>query len=401
MNFHKNFHRKNLIFLAASLCTVIFVGCSAKESTFTDDSILSETKQTECQPVSKSTDNTAVKVQTVDTPVIPKVVKVRNDIKKSTGDIPGKNIDNEKDKSNAPDSKISSDTDLKNKNSDIDTEKEISKTVSSEVKNDTDSKNNVSDINTEKDKQNTTSSNTDSDLSKNISSKQTEAKKDSNDDKIETKSATKTPPKKYQIKLKHFTQYKEMPTGCELVSARTILEYYGKNITYEHMLYYTPKANLKTTKDGKLYGKTPYQAFLGDPTKSSGFGCYPPVIMEMIANYNYNDLYAESTCNLPLDFIAKTYIPQDIPVLVWATIGMGDSYLTDSWYIEGEDGKPTGKKYTWRAAEHCLVLTGYDEKYYYFSDPLYYQDITKYEKPLAEKRYKEIGYNSMIIRKYE
>ena len=238
------------------------------------------------------------------------------------------------------------------------------------------------------------------DKSKNTSSEKTKSS-DSDKPKNETKLATKTPPKEYHIDVKHITQYKDMPTGCEIVSARMVLEYYGKNITYEHMLSRIPRANLKVTKDGKLYGKTPYQAFLGDPTKNSGFGCYPSVIMEMVANYNYNDLYAESTCNLPLDFIAKTYLPQDIPVLVWATIGMDDSYLTDSWYVEGADGKPSKQKYTWRAAEHCLVLVGYDEKYYYFSDPLSYQDVTYYEKSLVEKRYKEVGYNSMIIRKYE
>ena len=443
------FHKKNfLIFLAAAFCVVAVAGCSTKNSTVTSDNIIIEAVQTERQPISKSTDDKAAKTQTVDIPVrekseaVPKVVEVKNDIKKSTDDIPERNndteidksktvtsrvssdtdsetkvksTDNEVDKSKAVTSKVSSDTDSETKVKSTDNEVDKSKAVTSKVSADTDSETKVKSIDNEVDKSKAVTSkvsaDTDSetkvkntemetDKSKNTSSEKTKSS-DSDKPKNETKLATKTPPKEYHIDVKHITQYKDMPTGCEIVSARMVLEYYGKNITYEHMLSRIPRANLKVTKDGKLYGKTPYQAFLGDPTKNSGFGCYPPVIMEMVANYNYNDLYAESTCNLPLDFIAKTYLPQDIPVLVWATIGMDDSYLTDSWYVEGADGKPSKQKYTWRAAEHCLVLVGYDEKYYYFSDPLSYQDVTYYEKSLVEKRYKEVGYNSMIIRKYE
>ena len=389
------FHKKNfLIFLAAAFCVVAVAGCSTKNSTVTSDNIIIEAVQTERQPIAKSTDDKAAKTQTVDIPVrekseaVPKVVEVKNDIKKSTDDIPERNNDTEIDKSKTVTSRVSSDTDSETKVKSIDNEVDKSKAVTSKVSADTDSETKVKNTEMETDK------------SKNTSSEKTKSS-DSDKPKNETKLATKTPPKEYHIDVKHITQYKDMPTGCEIVSARMVLEYYGKNITYEHMLSRIPRANLKVTKDGKLYGKTPYQAFLGDPTKNSGFGCYPPVIMEMVANYNYNDLYAESTCNLPLDFIAKTYLPQDIPVLVWATIGMDDSYLTDSWYVEGADGKPSKQKYTWRAAEHCLVLVGYDEKYYYFSDPLSYQDVTYYEKSLVEKRYKEVGYNSMIIRKYE
>jgi len=209
------------------------------------------------------------------------------------------------------------------------------------------------------------------------------------------------PPKKYHFDMQHYCQLPEMPTGCEIVSTRAVLEYYGISVTYEDMMKHISTAQLKSTKDGKLYGKSPYQAFLGDPTKYSGFGCYPPVITEMIENYNFDNLYVESTCNMSLDFLAKTYVTKDIPVLVWATIGMGPSYLTSTWFVEGGNGKPTKQKYTWRANEHCLVLLGYDENYYYFNDPMSTAKVVKYDKSLVEKRYKEVGCNSLIIRDYE
>jgi len=235
------------------------------------------------------------------------------------------------------------------------------------------------------------------------SSEKTSEKKPKKDDKKESeKSATRQPPKKYLIDVAHINQNNNLVTGCEIVSAKMVLDYYGKkDITFDNMLKHTEMWNLKITKDGKLYGKTPYEAFIGNPKVYSGFGCFPPVIENMIDDFEFDDLYTEDTCGLPLDFLAKTYVTQDTPVLVWATIGMSESYPTCTWYGVGHKGEPNDKKYTWRAGEHCLVLVGYDDKYYSFADPLSYQKVTKYEKKLVEKRYKEIGMQSMLIRKKE
>ena len=227
-----------------------------------------------------------------------------------------------------------------------------------------------------------------------ISSRLTDSDKNTSSNKTEQRK----PPEKYQIKISHLSQINVLPTGCEIVSTKTILDYYGKNPSYDELLSKIPRQDLKVTKDGKLYGASPFEAFIGDPKKNSGFGCYPDVIEILIRNLNYPDLYTESTNNLPLDFIAKTYTTQDIPVLVWATIGMGDSALTDTWYTENSDHKPSKEKYKWRCNEHCLVLIGYDKQYYYFSDPLSYNSVKKYEKKIVEKRYKEVGSYSLLIR---
>ncbi len=289
-----------------------------------------------------------------------------------------------------------------------------SKTESNSSKNDssktesTSSKSNSS--KTESNSSKNDSSKSESNSSKNDSSKsesksEGSAKSTVDDKAVESDSdivaKTKIPPKEYHIEVEHISQNNVMPTGCEIVSTKMVLDYYGMDrLSLGDVLSHLKCSDLKVSKDGKLYGLSPFQAFIGDPKKTSGFGCYPPVIMDMIEDFEFGNLYAEDTSSLPLDFIAETYVTQDIPVLVWATIGMGDSYLTDSWYLCDEKGKITKEKYTWRAEEHCIVLIGYDEKYYYFCDPLSLQDIVKYEKSLVEKRYKEIGSYSMIIRPY-
>lgn len=237
--------------------------------------------------------------------------------------------------------------------------------------------------------------------------KNTSSKKESNtststssEDDTQSQVKTKTPPKEYQLKIKHYSQSEEMPTGCEIVSTRMVLDYYGMDkFSYGDIISHLTRCDLKVSKDGKLYGKSPFEAFIGNPKEISGFGCYPPVIIDMIEDFDFENLYAEDTSGLPLDFVAKTYVSQDIPVLVWVTIDMRESYLTDSWYLTDENGKITKDKYHWRAEEHCMVLVGYDEKYYYFSDPLSDKQTVKFEKELVEKRYKEIGKYSMIIRR--
>lgn len=63
----------------------------------------------------------------------------------------------------------------------------------------------------------------------------------------------------------------------------------------------------------------------------------------------------------------------------------------------GEKGTVTDETFVWPLHEHCVVLTGYDKNYYYFTDPLDSRDTVKYDKKLVEQRYKEMGEMSLII----
>lgn len=204
--------------------------------------------------------------------------------------------------------------------------------------------------------------------------------------------------KKVSINVPFYSQNEEMPTGCELVSARMALAYYDVDVSYNDILRNLSRCELKVDKKGRLYGKSPYEAFIGNPKTDGGFGCYPQVIADMIDSMELENIRADDTSGLPLDFVAQTYIKQEFPVLVWVTIGMCDSYLTDEWYLTDEKGNITKEKYKWRAEEHCMVLVGYDDKYYYFNDPLSYGGVSKYSISLVEKRYNEVGCYSLVLR---
>lgn len=219
----------------------------------------------------------------------------------------------------------------------------------------------------------------------------------SKDEESTSKKEKDSEQKKVLIKIPCYLQGSDMATGCELVSARMALKSCGIELSNRYIVSKVECSELKVDKKGRLYGKSPFENFIGNPASESGFGCYPPVIIKLIDDLSIPGLTAENVSYESLDTLSHKYLDSGIPVMVWLTIEMRESYLTDSWYLTDENGKRTDKKYTWRAEEHCMLLVGYDDKYYYFNDPLGDGKVSKYEKSLVEQRYKEIGSYSVVI----
>lgn len=201
------------------------------------------------------------------------------------------------------------------------------------------------------------------------------------------------------LDVPYYSQRGDMPTGCELISTKMVLAYLGHPVSNQDILNNLTRCDLKVDSRGRLYGRSPFDAFIGDPQKYTGFGCYPPVIVNMVNSMGFGDITIYNTSSQSLSSVAETYLPQGLPVLTWVTMGLVDSYWGDSWYLMDADGNVTDEKYTWRAQEHCMVLVGYDENYYYFNDPLGTSDIAGYDKSLVEKRYNEMGCYSLVLDK--
>ena len=96
---------------------------------------------------------------------------------------------------------------------------------------------------------------------------------------------------------------------------------------------------------------------------------------------------------MSLPDICSLYIDYGTPVMIWATINMAPSFVLpeNSWYVNDTD-----EVFSWISNEHCLVLVGYDENFYYFNDPLR-DDIAAYGRALAEQRYAELGCQALCI----
>jgi len=200
--------------------------------------------------------------------------------------------------------------------------------------------------------------------------------------------------KKVVIDVPYYSQV-DYPTGCELISTQMLLEFYGYEVGADLMV---KSGMIKTCefeeKDGKIYGGDPNQVFIGNPDKEDGLGCYSGAIAKALTDFLPSEKYeVENLEKVSLEDICRRYIYDEIPVLIWASQGMQSTYKgeNNSWIIKGTD-----EKFTWQSNEHCLVLVGYDEKYYYFNDPLT-EKAVKYEKSVTEKRYKEMGMQAVAV----
>ena len=78
---------------------------------------------------------------------------------------------------------------------------------------------------------------------------------------------------------------------------------------------------------------------------------------DFLGNSGY---HAERLSGVPLSRL-KSYIDNNTPVMIWATICMEPPIESDIWTVP-----ETGREITWVYPMHALVLTGYDESGFYF-----------------------------------
>lgn len=198
----------------------------------------------------------------------------------------------------------------------------------------------------------------------------------------------------FLLDIPYLSQEGEYPTACEIVSAVMVLSYYGYDISIDDFIdYYLPQANLFIDSETDLLTSvSPTQAFIGDPRSPGGYGCYAPVIVSAFNNAVGNTALAIDTTDTDIDTLIDYYVKRNIPVLLWASIDLSPTYAGDSWILED-----TGEWYTWTAGEHCMVLVGADQNYYYFNDPYDSNGVVKYKKELVTKRWEELGKQSAVL----
>ena len=193
-----------------------------------------------------------------------------------------------------------------------------------------------------------------------------------------------------------YSQEGVLPTGCELVSSKMVLEYFNKeNVPIDSIVNNT---NCKPIEyyNGFYYGYSPDYAFIGDPYDDHGYGCYPPVVVDM-CNSIIKNYKAVDTTGQFIHELCSSFIDKDIPVLLWVTIGLEETECGTKWQLIDESGSITNDSFVWTRPEHCIVLVGYDDMYYYCQDPLMKTPIMQYDKSLVEKRHSDMGYRSVAF----
>lgn len=182
-------------------------------------------------------------------------------------------------------------------------------------------------------------------------------------------------------------QNPELPTGCEITSLTTVLQYLGYSVSKETMADdYLPKCELG---QGSFWSY-----FIGNPRSEYSYGCYAPPIVTAANSYLSNQGSEYSAYNISgSDFSALlNEVADGNPVLVWNTMYLEQSYLTAKWNIDGEEIQ-------WRANEHCVVLTGYDINggTVTIADPL--RGTVNCNLSTFVSRYKDIQSQAVVVKK--
>ena len=189
----------------------------------------------------------------------------------------------------------------------------------------------------------------------------------------------------------HIPQAEDYMTACESISAIELLQYYGIDMPLDLFLgKYLPVADYPGTgEDGEMHGESPWEYFIGDPTVFDGFGCYSGALVKAINKIQ--DGLSVKLRYQPLEKLCTDYIDKGQPVIIWATMYMEPPQESMQWYL------PDGTLFTFMIPEHALLLTGYDEYYYYFSDSLQYGETVGYPKAMTERAYDGLHMQAVVI----
>ena len=146
-------------------------------------------------------------------------------------------------------------------------------------------------------------------------------------------------------------------------------------------------------------GPDPSLVYCGNPRLSSGWGCYSPVIVNALNKFINTNQYTVTSLNgKTLNELCSIYIDNNIPVIVWATVGMIDSSAS-RYYANWTTA--SGKSISYNKKLHCLLLVGYDENYYYFNDPMHMNadgtSYTGYSKTSVENAYSILNQQAIVV----
>lgn len=189
---------------------------------------------------------------------------------------------------------------------------------------------------------------------------------------------------------------------CESYACTMLMQYLGFDLEIgEFVNNYLIVKPVEYGADGNRYGPDLNSAFGGD--LYFGFGINAPAMAKCMNNYlkaENSNLKAYPLIGTPLEQLCEEYVNNDIPVMVWATAGLQEPYVKASWsvnYVDENSDKKIGDTMDWLMHEHCMVLIGYDEDNYYFSDSVA-GEVSVFDRETTEERYAQIGTQAIVVK---
>lgn len=190
-------------------------------------------------------------------------------------------------------------------------------------------------------------------------------------------------------------QEPELPTGCEITAMTMALNYSGCNVDkYTMATKYLPCTSytFEYGEDGNLYGPSPEEYFIGDPTSAYGYVCGTTPIVTAANNYlkdaksklKATDITG-ATPNELYELVDKGY-----PIVVWVTIDMTERSDIEKWTATD------GKQYDWCMDDHAAVLIGYSTNTVTIADPL--AGFVEYSKESFESVFKSRNNKCVVLK---
>lgn len=214
--------------------------------------------------------------------------------------------------------------------------------------------------------------------------------------------ATEAKPTSHMISGVKAIRQDTLKAGCETHACTSLLQSLGFDIDiYAFAENYLDCHYVYEDENGETFGPDMNSAFAG--SAYAGWGIYAPAMARCMNNYlkdMKSDLKAYVIENKSLEELTREYIDNDVPVMIWATTDMQEPIESEVWtvnYVDENAKYKIGDKFKWMLHEHCLVLCGYDEKDYYFSDSVA-GDISHFEKSVCQKRYEQLGYQAIVVK---
>ncbi|WP_017753564.1 C39 family peptidase [Calidifontibacillus oryziterrae] len=161
------------------------------------------------------------------------------------------------------------------------------------------------------------------------------------------------------------SQLPELPRGCEVTSLAMLLNYSGVNVDKLTLANEVKKEDIDVVNENgkKLYGN-PHYGFVGDiySLKNFGLGVYHEPIRDLAEKYLPGQIrdFSNGEFNEILYHVGKKRP-------VWVIINTEYKKLPQK-YFQTWNTKVGKIEVTFK--EHSVVITGYDEDYIYFNDPL-------------------------------
>lgn len=182
----------------------------------------------------------------------------------------------------------------------------------------------------------------------------------------------------YILNVPFINQYPELPMGCEATSLAQLLNYKGISVSKFKIVKDLP---ISPTKDPNL-------GFVGDPSKviDGLFQTIYPLALEKTAKkYRPN---SENITGKDINFI-ENELKKGNPSIIWATFKFKKPNMV-FWYENTNDEIYVNENL------HILTVTGFDENYFYITDPAYGK--YKVKKSKFEKVYNKTRKMALVIR---